>query len=138
MRVVLDTNTIISGLLWFGKPRKLIDLAESGNITVCTSPDLLRELREVLARPKLSNRLVAVESSAEEIIERFAALAHVVEVSTSVTVITADPDDNNVLSCALAAQADYIVSGDQHLLALGSYEGIEILDATQFLAKEFS
>ncbi|RLC72289.1 MAG: putative toxin-antitoxin system toxin component, PIN family [Chloroflexi bacterium] len=138
MRVVLDTNTIISGLLWFGKPRKLIDLAEAGSITVCTSPDLLRELREVLIRPKLSGRLAAVGSSAEEVVEQFAALAQVVEVSVSVTVITADPDDNNVLSCALAAQADYIVSGDRHLLDLASYEGVEILDAAQFLVKVFS
>jgi len=135
---VLDTNTIISGLLWFGKPRKLIDLAEAGSITVCTSPDLLRELREVLIRPKLSGRLAAVGSSAEEVVEQFAALAQVVEVSVSVTVITADPDDNNVLSCALAAQADYIVSGDRHLLDLASYEGVEILDAAQFLVKVFS
>jgi len=135
---VLDTNTIISGLLWFGKPRKLIDLAEAGSITVCTSPDLLRELREVLIRPKLSGRLAAVGSSAEEVVEQFAALAQVVEVSVSVTVITADPDDNNVLSCALAAQADYIVSGDRHLLDLASYEGLEILDAAQFLVKVFS
>lgn len=135
---MLDTNTIISGLLWFGKPRKLIDLAEAGSITVCTSPDLLRELREVLIRPKLSGRLAAVGSSAEEVVEQFAALAQVVEVSVSVTVITADPDDNNVLSCALAAQADYIVSGDRHLLDLASYEGVEILDAAQFLVKVFS
>jgi len=124
--------------LWFGKPRKLIDLAEAGSITVCTSPDLLRELREVLIRPKLSGRLAAVGSSAEEVVEQFAALAQVVEVSVSVTVITADPDDNNVLSCALAAQADYIVSGDRHLLDLASYEGVEILDAAQFLVKVFS
>lgn len=130
MRIVLDTNTVISGLLWFGNPRQILDLAEEGTVTICTSSNLLNELEKVLARPKFTERLATVGTSVEEVLDRFIELAEVVE---KVMVVTADPDDDAVISCALAAGADCIVSGDAHLLDLKSYGDVEILSAAQFL-----
>jgi putative PIN family toxin of toxin-antitoxin system len=130
MRIVLDTNTVISGLLWFGNPRQILDLAEEGTVTICTSSNLLNELEKVLARPKFTERLATVGTSVEEVLDRFIELAEVVE---KVMVVTADPDDDAVISCALAAGADCIVSGDAHLLDLKSYGDVEILSAVQFL-----
>ena len=130
MRIVLDTNTVISGLLWFGNPRQILDLAEEGTVTICTSSNLLNELEKVLARPKFTERLATVGTSVEEVLDRFIEVAEVVE---KVMVVTADPDDDAVISCALAAGADCIVSGDAHLLDLKSYGDVEILSAVQFL-----
>ena len=135
MRIVLDTNTVISSLLWFGNPRQILDLAEEGTVTICTSPDLLDELEKVLARPKFTERFAAVGTSVEEVLDRFIELTEVVE---KVTVVLADPDDDAVISCALAAGADCIVSGDEHLLSLKSYGGIEILSAAQFLDEKIN
>ena len=135
MRIVLDMNTVISSLLWFGNPRQILDLAEEGTVTICTSPDLLDELEEVLARPKFTERFAAVGTSVEEVLDRFIELTEVVE---KVTVVLADPDDDAVISCALAAGADCIVSGDEHLLSLKSYGGIEILSAAQFLDEKIN
>ena len=138
MRIVPDTSTVISGLLWFGNPRRILDLAEEGTVTICTSSDLLNELEEVLARPKFTERFVAVGTSVEEVLDRFIELAEVAEVVEKVTVVTADPDDDAVISCALAARTDCIVSGDAHLLDLKSYGGIEILSAAQFLSEKIN
>lgn len=133
MRIVLDTNTVISGLLWFGNPRQILDLAEEGTVTICTSSNLLNELEKVLARPKFTERLATVGTSVEEVLDCFIELAEVAEVVEKVMVVTADPDDDAVISCALAAGADCIVSGDAHLLDLKSYGDVEILSAVQFL-----
>lgn len=138
MRIVLDTNTVISSLLWFGNPRQILDLAEEGTVTICTSSDLLNELEKVLARPKFTGRFAAVGTSVEEVLDRFIELAEVVEVLEKVTVVTADPDDDAVISCALAAGADCIVSGDAHLLDLKSYGDVEILSAAQFLGEKIN
>lgn len=135
MRIVLDMNTVISSLLWFGNPRQILDLAEEGTVTICTSPDPLDELEKVLARPKFTERFAAVGTSVEEVLDRFIELTEVVE---KVTVVLADPDDDAVISCALAAGADCIVSGDEHLLSLKSYGGIEILSAAQFLDEKIN
>jgi len=75
MRIVLDTNTVISGLLWFGNPRQTLDLAGEGTVTICTSSDLLSELEKVLARPKFTERLATVGTSVEEVLDRFIELA---------------------------------------------------------------
>lgn len=133
MRVVLDTNTIVSGLFWGGHPRQVLELARSGQITLFTASALLDELFDVLSRPKFAERLRIVEASPESVVEDYAALAEMVIVTEVIPVIAEDPDDDQVIACAIAAHADYIVSGDRHLLALAVYNSIQILNATQFM-----
>lgn len=115
MRIVADINVVVSELLWTGGPRLLLDAARADVIELVTSPALLEELVDVLERPK------------------FAALATVVEPTAIEPVVVADPDDDHVVACALAANADLIVSGDDHLLSVGEYRGIRIVAATQAL-----
>ena len=135
MRIVLDTNTVISGLLWAGPPRQIIALVEQEYIVHCTSPDLVEEFGDVISRPKLAARLQQVQISAEELLERYLRFSAVVIKPDQVpAVIDRDPDDDHVLACALAASAAYIISGDRHLLDLKNYRGIPILNAADFLA----
>lgn len=127
MRIVADTNTVLSGLLWQGPPRPLLDLARERRITLCTSLTLLAEFAEVIAREKFAVRVRAAGLSAAEIVEDYERLAEVIAPEALPAPVSRDPDEDHVLACALAAKAELIVSGDKrHLLVLGDYHGIPI------------
>ena len=133
MKLVLDTNTVISGLLWHGAPRQVLDLARSGSIALFTSPELLAELEDVLGRKKFAARLRMAQVTVDELVYGYAALATTIRAAKIEPVIKADPDDDIVLACAVAAKAEIIASGDSHLLDLKEYEGIRILTVNQVL-----
>lgn len=132
VRLVLDTNIVVSGLLWKNAPSRLIDAALNGRIELFTSPTLLLELEDVLARTNLAKRVAVSGLRVEELIARYAVLAQSV-VPASITPVLPDPDDDHVLGCALGARADLIVSGDAQLLNLKRYHGIEIVGAARSL-----
>ncbi len=133
MNIVLDTNTVISGLFWRGAPRQVLDLARSGTFTLFTSPDLLAELVDVLGRKKFSARLEQADTNVEELVFGYAALAKTVRPKKIEVIIKADPGDDKVLACAKAANAEVIASGDSHLLELNEHEGIKIMTVNQLL-----
>ncbi len=132
---VADTNTVISGLLWGGAPRQLLDAARRGEVLLLTSPELLAELGDVLSRPKFAKRLEVAGVTAAELVTGYAALAQVVRIPAVEPVIADDPDDDVVLATAVTAGAEVIASGDHHLLALGQYKGIAILPAAELLVR---
>jgi len=131
MRAVADTNVVVSGLLWQGPSRHILDRARLGTIELYTSPLLLLELEEVLHRGKFARRLTLVQSDPHELILSYSALAHVVLPQAILPVIKQDPDDDAVLACAVAARAEIIISGDRHLLDLGSFQAIRIVTAAE-------
>lgn len=135
MRVVADTNTVVSGLLWHGPPREVLDAARSGKIQLFTSNILLAELEDVLGRDKLSKRLKIIGVTAPELVRGYASLGRLVTPLTISPVILEDPDDDHVLACAVAAHAEVIASGDRHLLSLKNYEGIDILKPAELVAR---
>ena len=132
-RVVLDTNVVVSGLLWSGAPFQVLKAAQSGQIQLITSEALISELLTVLLRPKFSQRFEAIGKTAESFVENYRALVERVQPAAITSVILEDPKDDDVLACALGGKADYVVSGDNDLLRLGRYEDIPILDVNQFL-----
>ena len=129
MRLVLDTNTALSGLLWGGTPGRLIDVAEAGQVELASSAALLAELQGVLSREKFVRQLVKRGFTVADVFDGYAALVTLVVPAVIAPTITGDPADDQVLAAALAAQADLIVSGDAHLLDLKSFKGIEIVTA---------
>ena len=135
MRVVADTNTVVSGLLWHGNPRRVLEAARAGTLQLYTSASLLAEFEEVLQRPKFAQRLSQVGITSHTLVMGYAALATLIEPAVIEPVIIADPDDDAVLACAVAARADAIVTGDSHLRDLKQYEGIDILTAAQLLER---
>jgi putative PIN family toxin of toxin-antitoxin system len=130
MRVVLDTNTLISALLFSGTASRLVSLWQSGEISVLLSRAILQEYLRTLAYPKF--RLTDQEIR-ELIEEDLLPFVETVEVKKSLKVITRDPEDNKFLECAVAGRVSYIVSGDSDLLELGSYSGIRIISVGEFL-----
>ena len=135
MRGVADTNIVVSGLLWHGPPRDVLEAARAGEVRLFTTAVLLAELQDVLARPKFAERLKRAGVTSDELVVGYAALATVVQPASIEPVIVEDPDDDSVLACALAAQAEVIASGDSHLLQLKEYRQIRILTAAQLLAE---
>jgi len=111
MRLVLDTNTVISALLWKGAPH-----------------DLLAELVDVLSREKLASAVAATGENPETLLRRYVNLVQVHAPTLIPPVVLSDPDDDEVLACAIAANAQFIVSGDRDLLSLTAYRGIPIVD----------
>ncbi len=135
MRIVVDTNTVVSGLLWHGPPRQILDAARAEKITIFTSEALLDELDDVLRRPKFIARLALADVALADVTSGYRSLVTPVVPALIAPVVDDDPDDDAVLACALAAGVDMIVSGDRHLLELASYEGIPILRPSDALAQ---
>jgi putative PIN family toxin of toxin-antitoxin system len=129
-KVVIDTNVFISAFGWRGIPWSIVDLVRHGSIINHTSADMLEELRRVVSYPKLkfSTQLQA------DIIEFVLANSALVIPDFVSNVDIADPDDIKVVSCAVAAGACCIISGDPHLLDLGSYQKISILNPATFIS----
>lgn len=130
MRVVLDSNVILSAILFGGKPRQVLEAALSGEIKMYVSEAILTELKGVFQRPKfgLSSEII------EAITSELASTAEWVHPTKHLAAIKDDPSDNEVIDCALEANADYIVSGDRHLLELGKCGSVSILNPDEFLA----
>ena len=110
MRLVLDTNTAISGLLWHGTPGKLLDAALAKSILLFTSAVLLAELRGVLTREKFANQLKKRGLNAIEVFDGYAALTNIAVPAIIHPAIVNDPSDDAVLACALGAKAELLSS----------------------------
>jgi hypothetical protein len=133
--VVADTNVIISALLWNGSPRRILEAAERGLIRLFSSPPLVAELEDVLGRSKFAPRLVAAGVSPGSLVWAYRSAIAIVEGSPIGPVIQVDPDDDQVLSCAIACHAEAIVSGDPHLLDMKEFRGVAILTPLELLSR---
>jgi putative PIN family toxin of toxin-antitoxin system len=119
MRAVLDTNVVVSALIWGGKPFELLRAATEGDLLLYTSQALLVELGEVLTRGHLAPRLERRRTSIERAIALYAGLATSVTPAATPRIVPDDADDDHVIAAAVAADAHFVVSGDRHLLKLG-------------------
>jgi putative PIN family toxin of toxin-antitoxin system len=130
IRVTADTNILVSALTFAdGAPRTLLELARTGEIDLAVSGAILDELADVMVR-----KFDWPDVDVQEARRQFALFARHVAPADVVHAVTDDPDDNAVLECAAAAGSAYIVSGDRHLLQLGSFRGVRVLKAADFLA----
>ncbi len=133
LKVVLDTNVWISALLWGGKSAEIVKAAEQGKIHLIISEEIINEISEVLNYPKLKTIYQVESSSHEELIEAVLKIVHFVTVTKHVKIVLEHPADNKFIECALEANANYIVSGDKHLLKVDSYKKIPIISVNNFL-----
>jgi putative PIN family toxin of toxin-antitoxin system len=133
LRLVLDTNTAVSGLIWQGKPGGIIDAGLAEKVQLLSSVPLLAELEGVLQRSKFQQALQRRGVKLSDLFNGYAAMVECVAPVELVKPICRDPDDDKVLAAAIGGDADLIVSGDDDLLALGNYRSIEILSARDVL-----
>ena len=137
IRLVFDTNVFISALFNPKRPpAQLLELALQGKIKFIFSPPLIGEIERVLAYPKVKKLLKKRKTNPAEIEK---ALAKVLKLAVltpgdlRLEAIADDPADDMVLACALEGKADYIVSGDHHLLDLRDYQGVQIVSPAKLL-----
>jgi len=129
-RLVLDTNIFISALGWGGRPGKVLKSCISGRHELLLSLELLEELASVLRHPKFD--FIPVEKKVH-LLKNLAIISEIVRPAIKLNVIPEDPADNKVLECAVAGAADYIISGDAHLLDLKQYSKVRIISAEEFV-----
>ena len=130
MRVVLDTNVIVSGLNFPGNERLVLELALRGRFELCLSPFILEEVDGVLTR-----KFGWSEERSYQAIRTLRDAATIIEPRQRPPVISGHPADNRILECAVEAAADYLVTGDRrHLLPLKERLGVRILNAPLFLS----
>jgi len=136
MRFVIDTNLLVSGLMFSGLRRELLEAARAGEFELCTSDLLLAELQRVLGRHQFADRLARAGLTAADIVSDLRRLAVVVAPASVPRVVPTDPDDDHVLAAAIAGAADLIASGDRRdLLPLKSYSGIAIVTAREAMER---
>ncbi len=128
-KVVIDTNIYISAIFWSGKPREVIDLGRDEKILIFSSLEIEHEIAE-----KLRTKFKLNEGDINYILLDFSTFTIPVKVSKHFEAVLDDPDDNKFIECAIKCNADYIVSGDKHLLNLKEFRGINILKASEFLS----
>jgi putative PIN family toxin of toxin-antitoxin system len=129
-RATADSNIWVSGLNWYGKPHELLNLARDGTIELAISDAILDEFSRIL-HDKLEwsdDRLNSMRAEVATFTKRVSS-------TETLDVVKADPDDNRILECAVAAGSDVIVTGDAHLLQLGAYRGIKIMKVADFLGQ---
>ena len=128
-KVVIDTHVFVSGLTFKGKPREVLDLIWRGDIEVCISSFILKELEEILKKDFGWDR-----DQIKHTIEKIKAKTILVRPTDKVSVIKENDDDNRILECAIEGRVQYLISGDRkHLLPLKEYQRIKILSPAEFL-----
>ncbi|MCP4749809.1 MAG: putative toxin-antitoxin system toxin component, PIN family [Proteobacteria bacterium] len=129
LAIVLDTNVYISSILTRGKARQILELIIEGKIDLVVSGSILNKLEEVLNRKKFG----FPERIVQAIIREIQAVSDEVYPIRRIAAVTEDPDDDKTIECAVFGNADYIVSGDKHLLSLHKYRDIPIISPAEFL-----
>ena len=129
LKVVVDTNVLVSALLFGGTPGRLIDLWQMGALKPLASTEIIDEYLSVLTYPKF-------KLSEEEInfllYRKILPYFDAIDAQPGPRIIKKDPEDDKFIRCALAGKVKFIISGDQHLLALKSYRKIKILSPVDF------
>jgi len=127
--IVLDSNVITSAFLFGGQPARVVDRALAGAVQCFTSLSILDEVREVIQRPKFGLSSAQVLA----LVQEYHDLCQVVSPTIKVRAVPADPDDNMILACALAAGTNLIISGDAHRLSISQWRSIRILSPAEFM-----
>lgn len=132
MRLVLDTNVVVSALLWDGVPRRLLGVARGEGVVLYSSSPMLAELTDVLSRSKFKDKIAASLLTVDELVDLYAELVALVR-PLATPRMAPDPDDDVVIGTALAAKADFVVTGDKGLLSVRGYEGGRIVSVSEVL-----
>lgn len=131
-KIVVDTNTLISAFGWEGKPHNIIRKILNEEIEMIISQQQIEEVKRVLDYPKFNFS----DEQKSRFLSIVYGIANIVEISETLKIIEEDPDDNIILECAVKNKADFIISGDEHLLKLKEYSGVKIITASEFLENE--
>lgn len=129
IKAILDTNVIVSAIVFGGKPREVLNLVIEGKVKLFLSKPIVDEVKEILGGRKFRFGNPYVTAIGQEL----ESISEIVYPQKRLRIIKEDPDDDMFIECAVAARADYIISGDKHLLNLLRYDNIKIVNAADFI-----
>ena len=127
LKLVLDTNTIVSAFFWEGNEAELFRRIEQSEAKLYITNEIFKEVEEVIKRPKFNEVIRKAKLTPDQIMQKIVSLSHLVIAPKMSVKICRDEKDNKFLECAESAKADYLVSGDEDLLSLKEYKGIPIV-----------
>jgi putative PIN family toxin of toxin-antitoxin system len=131
-KVVIDTNIVVSAAISEdGNPAKIFEMLLREEIVNYTTDHIIAEIRKVMSRPKIAQRLSMVE--ANFIIDNFERFSKKIKTDKTIEMVKDDPADNKFIECAAAASADYIISGDEHLLKIKEFRKTRIISPAEFI-----
>ena len=130
MRVVIDTNVVISGAFFGGIPRKIMEMAIDERFSVCANDNIVQEYKET-TQEMIADKKGHIN---ENVLSSFLRELELLSPQSSLSVCR-DPDDDKFINCAIDAKAIYVVSGDKDLLSMGQVEGILMITAREFYDK---
>lgn len=134
MRIVLDSSTLVSAFLSpTGSPAGLLARTGEGAFTIYVSTEILTETARALSRKRITDRYAHGPEDVERFVTVLAQTAELVSDLPEVRAVSRDPNDDVIIATAVAAKADYLVTGDNDLLVLGEYQGVRIVTPRQFL-----
>jgi putative PIN family toxin of toxin-antitoxin system len=133
MRITLDTNVLVSATFWKGDSFRIMALVEEKKLTLVLSLPIIEEYFKVINSDEIIDKMKNKEIMISEIIENVMNSCEVVEPKIKLDVVEEDTDDNKVLECAKQGKVDCIITQDQHLLKLRSFDEISILTPAAFL-----
>ena len=138
MRVVLDTNVLVSLLLDHTRANSPVNAIyqaiKANQIVLLTSKPILRETESVLAREHIAVKYRLTPQNRTAYLAHIQQISHLVKTKMTLSAVAADPDDDKVLACAMKGKASYVISGDQHLLKLRHFHQIKIATPREFLS----
>ena len=133
LKAVLDTNVWVSAMIWGGLPAEVINAAENNSIRIITSEEIIKEINQTLAYPKLKRIYEKAGVTRQELVEAALRIGKLTEVTTKVNIVHEDKADNKFLECAFDSKADFLVTGDEHLLKIKRYKRTRIRSVKQFI-----
>jgi len=133
LKLVLDTNTFVSAFFWEGNEAELLRKIEQGKAKLYITTEILKEVEEVVKRPKFNEIMKKVSLTPDQIVQKIFSLSHLIIAPKLNIKACRDEKDNKFLECAESSKADYLVSGDEDLLSLEEYKGIPIARTSRIL-----
>lgn len=131
MRIILDTNVLVSGIFWSGPPFKILELWRDKKVRLITSPEIIVEYQRVAI--ELAEKFQTV--TIEPLLSLIVASSEIYIPSDLPFQVCKDVDDDKFIACAIASRADFVISGDKNLLATSGYQGVKIIKPKEFLRR---
>ena len=133
LKLVLDTNTLVSAFFWEGNEAELFRKIEQGKANLYITIEILKEVEEVIKRPKFNEVMRKANLTPDQIMQKIVSFSHLVIAPKLNIKVCRDEKDNKFLECAESVKADYLVTGDDDLLSLKEYKGILIVRTRRIL-----
>ena len=135
MKVVLDTNVLVSGTFWRGASSKILEMADRGELEIILSKELIDEYYSVINREEIMNKIANKNLILNKAVCKIIKESKIVEPLEKLNIVTEDSDDNVILECAVEGNVNCIISQDNHLLKLKEFKGIKIITPEEFLRR---